>query len=41
MIVTAYDPATGMITLKGSNKDGKEKVYTSTMSLRDFNTKYH
>jgi hypothetical protein len=30
-----------MITLKGSNKTGDEKVYTTTMSLSDFRTKYY
>ena len=41
MLVTAYDPQTQMITLKGSNKTGDEKVYTTTMSLSDFRTKYY
>lgn len=41
MLVTAYDPQTQMITLKGSNKTGDEKVYTTTMSLNDFRTKYY
>ena len=43
MLVEAYDPATGIITLKGSNKSRKpeefEKVYSQTMSLSDLNNK--
>lgn len=41
MIVIGYDPTTQMITLKGSNKTGDEKVYTTQMSLTDFRTKYY
>ena len=37
MMVTGYDPSTGMITLKWSNgPKGDQKVYTTTMSLEDF-----
>jgi hypothetical protein len=39
MLVTGYDADTGMITLKGSNKNGDEKVYTQTMSQNDFYSK--
>lgn len=40
MLVTGYDADTGMITLKWSNKNGDEKVYTQTMSLNDFYSKW-
>lgn len=40
MLVTWYDADTGMITLKGSNKNGDEKVYSQTMSLNDFYSKW-
>ena len=40
MLVTGYDAGTGMVTLKWSNKDGSEKVYTQTMSLNDFYSKW-
>ena len=36
MVVTWYDQATGTITLKGSNKNWDEKVYTQTMNVNDF-----
>lgn len=41
MIVTGYDPTTGMITLKWSNRTWDELVYTKQMSLEDFRTKYY
>lgn len=39
MVVTGYDQDTGIITLKGSNQNGDEKVYSTTMSVGDFYSK--
>lgn len=36
MTVTDYDPLTKTLTLKGSNKTGDQKVYTTTMTLDEF-----
>jgi len=38
MVVTGYDPATWNISLKGSNKNGDEKVYTSTYNIKNLKT---
>lgn len=39
MVVTGYDQDTWIITLKGSNQNGDEKVYSATMSVWDFYSK--
>lgn len=39
MVVTGYDQDTWIITLKGSNQNGDEKVYSTTMSVGDFYSK--
>lgn len=36
MMVTDYDPLTKTLTLKGSNRTGDQKVYTTTMTLEEF-----
>ena len=40
MVIESWDPNTGLLTLKGSNKDGKEKVYTETHTISEWKKKW-
>ena len=35
MLVTGYDPSTGIVDLLWSNKDGDEMVYSTSAKLSD------
>lgn len=39
MVIESWDPNTGLLTLKGSNRDGKEQVYTETHTISEWKKK--